>query len=180
MDECEGLWARSEALTDGTYGVAITYGADIAWTLAREQAVAYSVACHQIAITAEHDAAVFGLLRSTGLPERTAGAFIVEDLRPGRRFDDAATAPLRFRPALGLRAGPFITLHVNGEQVGELSPADLLDHSSNVLVVLAAADLDTRLHTALIDRIGLDDARARAAVGSLSKHLPERGTPRSG
>lgn len=45
--------------------------------------------------------------------------------------------------------------------VGELTPADLLDHASNVLGAITAAHLDARLHRALIDTIGLEDANAR-------------------
>lgn len=166
----EGLWVRSEVMPDGTYGVSINVGVDRAWALNRDQAVAYAVTCITRATEAEHDAAVFAAMRAAGIDVKVAGLFVVEDLRPDRPDDDSATAPLRFRPALGLKVGPFLMMDLDGSQAGELTPADLRNHAVGVLQALAAADLDAAARRALTGTMGLDDDRARAFVGSLANH----------
>jgi hypothetical protein len=168
----EGLWARSEVMPDGSYGVGINVGADRAWTLDPSQAVAYAVACVTRATEAEHDAAVFAAMQAAGLDQKAAAMFIVKDLRPDRPSDHSATEPLQFHTALGLKAGPFIKMDLDGELAGEMTPGDLIDHAMGVLKTLAAADLDAALKRTLSGSVGLDDDRARAVVGLLAQHWP--------
>jgi hypothetical protein len=185
--EDEGLWVRSELLPDGTYGVGISVEADTAFVLDREQAVAYAVACFARATEADHDTAIMRLLTAeVGVPNEVAAQVVQNDLRPDRP-DDHATDPLRFIPAVGRakyprpNAGAFIpilAMQLNGDQVGQLTPADLRDHGGAVLDVLAAADLDAALHRALVGTVGLDDDKARSVVGELSHHLSEPEPPR--
>lgn len=174
----EALWVRSEVLPNGTYGVGISVGEDRAWVLTRDQAVAYAVTCFARATEAEHDAAAFTLLRAIGVPQPTAAAVVARDIRPSRPVDHSATEPLRFIVQLGLRAGPFLRMTLDGRPAGELTPADLRDHAAAVLNCIAAADLDANLRRVLVGQVGLDDERARAVVGSLADHWPTPQTPR--
>ena len=87
MDETEGLWVRSEVLPDGSYAVGLSVGGDRAWTLTRDAAVAYAVACFARATQAEHDAAVFSLLVKIVLSKQVAAAMIMKEIRPDRPED---------------------------------------------------------------------------------------------
>lgn len=179
MPEPDGLWVRSEVMPNGTYGVALNVGDDRSWALSRDRAVAYAAACVAVATAAEHDAAVFNLLtKQVGLPRETVGAVLVNDIHPDRPEQHAATDPLRFATALGLKHGPFLKMTLDGKPAGELTPADLRDHALGVLKVIAAADLDAALHRALVGPFGLDDDRARQIIGSLANHWPAERSPR--
>lgn len=187
-DDSEGLWVRSDLMPDGTYGVAISVGADRSWTLNLDQAVAYAVACHARATEVEHDTAVLRLLTDTlGIPAKTASQVIVSDLRPDRPDAQDATKPLRFTGAIGRAkyprpdAGayiPLLMMELDGTQVGQLTPADLRDHATGVLNVIAAADLDAALLRALTGTFDIDEDRARAVVEDLANHWPEQRPPR--
>lgn len=174
------LWVKSEVMSDGSYGVGLNVGPgpDRSWVLTRSQAVDYAVTCFTRATEAEHDAAVFGLLTATGLPQKTVAELIVKDIRPDRPDDHTATKPLRFTIALGLKSGPFLKMYLDGELVGGLTTGDLRDHAAVVLNVIAAVDLDAGLFRLLTGRVGLDEDRARAVVGSLAEHWPVEQRPR--
>jgi hypothetical protein len=178
VNDDEGLWVRSEVMPDGSYGVGLNVGADRSWALNRSQAVDYAVACYTRATEAEHDAAVFGLLTHIGLPQRAVAALLVDYLRPDRPDDHTPTHPLRLTVAIGRTLRPFLKMELDGQQVGELTVADLRDHAAAVLNVIAAADLDAALLRVLVGKIGLDDGRARAVVGSLMEHWPTEQEPR--
>lgn len=187
--EDEDLWVRSEVMPDGTYGVGISVERDHAFALNRDQAIAYATACIARATEADHDTAVMRLLvTKLGIPPKSAAEFIKSDLRPDRPDEHKATEPLRFSVAIGRArhprpdAGTYIPLlmmqHANGEDAGQLTPADLRDHATAVLSVIAAADLDANLHRCLVSTLGLDDGRAKAVVGSLAEHMPGADVPR--
>lgn len=184
----DGLWVRSEVMPDGTYGVGLNVGQDRSWALNRDQAVSYAVACFARATEVEHDTAVMRLLTGTlGIPAETAGQVIVRDLRPDRPDAHDPTTPLRFIGQIGRAkhprpdAGTFVPLlamELDGQQVGQLTPADLRDHAAGVLNVIEAADLDAGLLRALVGPFGLDENRARAVVEDLANHWPDRKPPR--
>lgn len=185
-DESGGLWVRSEVMPNGTYGVALNVGADRAWSLDRDRAVAYAVACFARATEAEHDAAVFGMLTSVnGIDEELAALLIARDLRPGRADEHDDTKPLKYNVVLNRNRitgeiMPMLHMHLDGVgKAGELTPADLRDHAGGVLNVLHAADLDAGLHKVLIGKAGLDDDTARAMIGTLGEHWPEQRPPRT-
>lgn len=182
-EDGEGLWVRSEVLPDGSYGICLTAGPDHAWTLDRDAAITHAVACVARATEAEHDTATLGLLVHTGAPRHAAAALIVEDLRPDRPDEHTATAPLAFRVGVGHAkhprpdAGawiPVIIMELDGQEMGQLTPADLRGHATGILSILAAVDLDTALHRVLVQRVGLDDDTARAVVDDLAHHWPHQ------
>jgi hypothetical protein len=186
--EDEGLWVRSDVMPDGSYGVAVSVGADFARTLDRDEAIAYAIACFARATEVEHDTAVLRLLvNRLGLGPKDAGQVVANDLRPDRPDVHDATEPIRFSGMIGRArhprpdAGEFIPLlgmQLHGKDVGQLTPADLRDHAAAVFNCLSAADLDAALHRVLIGKIGVDDERARAVIGSLAEHWPAEQPPR--
>lgn len=188
MKDAEGLWVRSEVMSDGTYGVGLNVGADRSWVLNRDEAVAYTVACFARATEVEHDTAVMRLLTGKlGLPAKEAGQLIVKDLIPDRLDSFYVTKPLRFTGVIGRAkhprpdAGqyvPLLGMELDGQGVGQLTPADLRDHAAAVLNVIAAADLDAGLVRALVGTVGIDEQRARAVVEDLANHWPEQRPPR--
>lgn len=178
-----GLWVRSDVMPDGTYGVALNIGEDRSWPLDRHQAIRYAVACYARATEVEHDAAVFSLLTSIGVPQEAAAQVLASDLRPDRPEQHDDTLPLEFVGALGRRRGtgeivPLLNIALDGQPAGELTPADLTDHAGGVLKALAAADLDAALHRTLVGVVGVPDGTARGMVDALAEHWPQQHGPR--
>lgn len=181
----EGLWVRSDVLPTGVYGVSINVGDDRAWTLPPDRAVRYAATCVRRATEAEHDAAVLSFLTAPSkagldLPDETAAGLIAHDLRPDRAIDHSETEPLRFHVAIGARTRkPFLRMELDGNDAGELTPADLRDHAMGVLQTLAAADLDAALVRCMVSTVGTDENRARGMVEALQQHWPAEEKPRS-
>lgn len=173
----DGLWARSEVLADGTYGVGITYGPDRAWALDRTAAIAYAVACCDEATSVEHDYAVYQMMTGAGVEPREVVRLITDDLRV-KRVHNGATRPLRFEPILGMVHGPHLHMYLGDEHVGEVTPHDLRGHGGDVLTVLSVTVLDSVLLGALIDSVGMGEEKARAVIGTLNAFWP-RATTRS-
>lgn len=173
--EDDGLWARSEVLPNGSYGVAITYGKDWACVLTTSGAIAYAVACCDEATRIEYDAAVHRLMTNAGVPENEVVALIVDHLRP-RRPPNTATAPLRFDPILGLRYGPHLDMYLQDRHVGGVTPHDLRSHGNDVLSVLSVTTLDSDLLAALTDAVGMTEPYARALIGSINNFWPRATT----
>jgi hypothetical protein len=181
------VWVAAWALPKGGgYGVRIRVG-DLNWTMTPDRALAYAAAVIRAAVTAEHDAAVFGLLTvRLGLDVRTAGQVIAADLRPDRPPLDADTAPLEFRPGItvtepvaaprGVR--PFVGMWAGGKQIGQFTPADCRHHATSVLDTVAAADLDSAFRRLLVGPLDLDEARASQVIASLAEHWPAAEEPR--
>lgn len=180
-----GLWVRSDLLPNGTYGVAISVGPDRAWTLTRDRAIAYAAACVGKATEAEHDCAVYGLLVDRlQLSDSAAAAFVLRELLPHRvTTTDADTAPIKLVHAIGRRRSgkrervAVVQLHLEGRNVGDMSPTSLREHAQAVLSVIAAANLDEQLFRLLRSAFDLDEPRARAVVSDLAEHWPRDGRP---
>lgn len=172
------LTVQSDAMPDGSYGVSITVTDDRVFSLNRSQAVDYAVACYARATAAEHDGGVVRLLTTLGLDEPNALRMLTDDLHPERPPEHDATAPMAFTAALGRRRSQpdgyvaLLTVSCDDTDLGAVSPTQLREHASAVLDTLAAADLDATLRRTLVSRIGIDDARARAVVGSLGDYMP--------
>lgn len=170
-----GLWARSEVMPDGSYGVGITYGPDRAWALDRSAAIAYAVACWDEATRVEHDYAVYRMMTGAGVNPREVVRLIGEDLRV-KRVQNAATRPLRFEPILGMLHGPHLEMFLGDVHVGEVTPHDLRGHGGDVLTVLSVTVLDSVLLDALIRSVGMTEDKARAVIGTLNGYWPQATT----
>lgn len=177
--EAEGLWVRSWRMNGNKgYGVRVNVGAR-SWNLVPREALEYAAGFVAAATTAEHDTAVFRLLTErVGIEPRQVAELIGRDLRPDRVDRSAATDPIELRPAVG-QHGPFVGMWLDGQQVGELRPADAREHALAVLDTLAAADLDASLRRMLVGPLGLDEARASAVIRSLEDVWPPAEAPRS-
>ncbi|WP_280335456.1 hypothetical protein [Nocardia wallacei] len=179
--EDSGLCVRSDVLPDGSYGVTVTAGPDLAFTLDRSRALPYAAACCREATAAEYFTAVLRLLTERTATSREDGlAFVQEHLVAIP--DLAATAPLQFLGAAGRpkppspEAGRFTPIVLirdqDGKDMGWFSPEQIRGHATAVLDTLAVVDLDTRLLRTWVDDYGLPENNARAAVGSLAAFLP--------
>ncbi len=167
------LSVRSDVLPTGAYGVTVTLGADEAWHMDAARALAYGAGCVAAATTANHDAAVIRAFVAGGMPEETASAFVVSDLRPDRPAVDERTAPLLFIPGVSAFTGrPFLRTMIGRRAVGQLSPDELCVHAIGVLTAAAAVDLDAALFRAMRERMGAEEPPARAFVGKLGAHWP--------
>lgn len=184
----EGLWVISEAMPDGSYGVAVTVGADFTMSLDRDQATAYAAACVAQATAAEHATAVMRLLiEKLGFDDGQASVLFVGQLRERYTAEQPATGPLQFVPTIGRAkhprpdAGafvPLIEMRLHDQTIGQISPAELRHHATGALSALAAADLDDQLRLALVEHVGVTDDIARNTVHSLGELWPaDRSAP---
>jgi len=170
-DQPDAIWVVSDVAPDGTYVVTVQAGPDHAVTLTRAEAIAYATAVFEAAVRAEHDAAVLAQLTATGMTAELA-ATVVIGLREDRPMLDDLGDPLTFEPIVtAARREPALLVSRGGVRIAQWTPADARDHAGNVLSVLAAADLDGAYRRLLVGSIGLDDDRACALVGQLSRYL---------
>lgn len=153
------------------YGVRLELGAS-SWSLTRADAQAYAAAFVAAITTAEHDTAVFNLLTGRlGLSQQMAAAFLLEDLRPDRPTPThAGPVPFELKPGVGI-FGAFVSINLDGTEVGQLGTDACRVHAVNVLAASAAADLDSALRRALVGTLGLEEARASQVVASLGEQL---------
>jgi hypothetical protein len=199
--DAPGIWVSSWVLPKGRgYGVRLRVGGTT-WGLTPDRALAYAAAVIRAAVTAEHDAAVAGLLMNKlAVPDRLVAELFAHDLRPDRPDTDADTGPLLLRPGVAVDEHlngsrtfrPFIGLHLadthiesgrpawspRGEKVGQFTPADARQHATAVLDTIAAADLDSALRRLLVGPLGLGEARASAVIADLANHWPATEEPR--
>lgn len=170
-DQGEGLWVSSEVSASGAYVVGLNVGADRAWTLDEDGAVRYARAALRVAHSADHDAAVIRLLVKLGGQFEEAAKLVGYHLRPDRPpFDHDATKPLRFEPGVNPKGRPFVKVILDGRLIGQLTPAEAIDHAVGVLEVVATVDLDAALYRLLVGQIHLDEDTARAIVGDLARY----------
>jgi hypothetical protein len=193
-------WWNEQA---GGYRVRVSLGGSgLAWELDDQRALRYAKAVLHVAGAAIHDAAVASQLEAHGVDPDGAGALIAAELRPPRRYDDQATAPLRLRPDLGIR--PDLAIGRPG-RVGigpegplrplvrmEVPPTAGLDyraalieaaaaagHGVAVLEVAAAVQFDSAYQAALV-KLGASPLRARALVDDLPRFRIDAGGDAAG
>lgn len=175
LAEDEGLWVRSDVTPDGSYAVAITYGADRSFVLPPDMAIRYAATVAAAAHRAFYDAAIYTLLtKRVHTKVQYARDFIALDLRPERPpLDDAATAPLTFVPMMTPEGKAFVVIALDGKHDAQVDPEVLGQHALHVLTVVEAVNLDAALLRKLRSTIGLDEERARAVVGEIRHWGPE-------
>jgi hypothetical protein len=168
------LWVQSDVAPDGTYVLGLHYGDDHAWVLTRDEAIQHAVAILTQAERAEYDAAVLGLLHGKlGLPLEDAAMFVANDIRPDRPPVEEP-GPVKLTPGVSQRnLHGFLTLHLDGNPIGQWEIADARQHAMYVLQGIAAVDNDAALYRLLIGAIGLDEGRARAVVEDIANYRRE-------
>lgn len=176
MSDAQAIWVQSDVLPDGTYVTAIHYDDDQSRILDRAAGLAYVAEVFTAAVHAEHDAAVVRQLTGLGLDLESAARAIAE-LRADRPpLADAVTAPLRLVPGVSAKTGNgFLHIHLGEVRVGQWDPDDARDHATNVLSVLAAADLDAAYCRYLVGTVGIGLPRAQAVVGDLGNYVQVAG-----
>ncbi|RFU83590.1 hypothetical protein DY218_27160 [Streptomyces triticagri] len=169
--ERDSVWVESDVTSDGVYVVAVRYGMDCVRSLNRSEAYDHAGAVLAAAQRAEHDCAVARqLMKITGLALDEV-ALMIRELRADRPpLDAAALAPLWLEPGINQETRPFLVLHADGQQVGQWTVGDARQHALYVLEALEAADLDAAYLRYLVGKIGIDDNRARQAIGDLANY----------
>jgi hypothetical protein len=163
-------------------------GSGLAWELDDQRALRYARAVLAVAGAAIHDAAVARQLEAHGVDPEPSADLLETELRRARRYDDTATAPLRFRPQLAVHPDPAGVAHPLRPLVRmEVPPtaglgytAALIDasaavgHAVAVLEVAAAVGFDGAYHDALV-KLGASPLRARALVEDLPRFRVDAG-----
>lgn len=172
VEDVGQLWVVSRRTSDrGDYAVGFEIG-ELDWKLDRRGAERYARAVIHVAQTATHDAAVLAELTALGVGRDDAARFVVEDLRERRqRFDDAATRPLVFSPAVTTDVEPIVLMRwgPDRDQAAQMDAEDATRHAIHVLEVAAVVELDATYFRALVDVLGLSPIRAAAAVDDLAR-----------
>lgn len=172
MSDIDAIWVISDVTPFGTYVVTVQVGDDMAVTLDRSRAMRYALTVVDATTRAEYDAAVFAQMSALGIAdERTAAEPLIQ-LRTDRPpLDDDATAPLRFEPVVTSRKKrPVVHVHLGGKVISEWSPDDARGHAMHVLEVTCGVDLDSAYRRLLVGWVGLDDDKARTAVGDIANY----------
>jgi hypothetical protein len=159
---------------------------DVSIRLPRDQAVAYGMHVLAVAHRAHYIAAVFAQMRAVmaryGVHEAEADSAakyavhqLVEDLPD---LDDAATAPLQFRPVLTREGAPLVrvSLPPHTEPLTGWSFAETCEHAHHVLQVPLVCDLDTAYLSVIGKFFRAGEARGRAAVADLARFYEQPGT----
>lgn len=170
------LWVRSDRVQgpDGYgYRVVLNYGDDWARPLEPEEAHEYAFSVIMAATAAEHDAAVWSLMRHAGVSD-DAAAQLVMRVREGRP-DFGLSGELTYQTGLNAEGAPFVLLLHKGRPAGQLDTPDLREHGAAVLSCLAAVALDTRLATVLDVEVDIDGGTIATMVDALGQHWPEAG-----
>lgn len=161
----------SAVMPDGSYGVEISVGEDLAFSLGPGAVLRYTRAVVAASVAAEHDWKAYAALRETSMPEELIGQ-LIEDHRQQRGQLNKATGPLRFVPGVGLMTGrPFVHVYADRVEPWQWSPAAARHHAMNVLTVLAAVELDASLRTMLVD-YGVPEHSAMGLIHAMSGHVP--------
>jgi hypothetical protein len=184
-------WWNQQA---GTYRTRVSLGGSpLAWELDDQRALRYARAVLQVAGAAIHDAAVARQLEAHGVDPEPSADLLETELRPPRRYDDTATAPLRFRPQLAVYPDPAGVAHPLRPMVrmdvpltegldysaALIEAAAAVAHAVAVLEVAAVVRLDTAYHDALV-KLGASPLRARALIDDLPRFRVDAGGDRLG
>lgn len=110
------------------------------------------------------------------LPVEEAGQ-VVADLRRGRpAINDAATAPLTFRPIVAQRdMRAYVIVSYNGQQFAQWTVDDTLQFAQHVVQASVLAPMESDYTRYLVEKIGLDLPAASAAVHYLPDVSGETG-----
>lgn len=140
------------------------------WALA--DAARYATALLDVVEDACHDAAIVRLMMERLQQPQHYAVWFIEELRKDRApYDDEATAPLRFRPFIGYKSLlPWVTLELDGENLGRWTPDDARGHAAHALAAPRAAELDAAIVRQLRAGFELTEKGAAAMVNDLMEH----------
>jgi hypothetical protein len=172
------LWVASRLLKadGGGYAAVVTLaGGPDPLVLNPTGALRYTRAVARVAACAEHDAAVIRQLQALGLDLEQAAGLVATEVRPDRpAFDDGATRPYRFRPVVSVNGlAALVQVDWPDGQGAQLEAAAAMQHALAVLECIAAAELDAGYLAMLVDKLGMSQLRAQAAVDDLGRFRAE-------
>lgn len=162
------VWIRTEPDITGTYRLKIEIDEDRGQFLTAEEARAYGEYVLGQTVLAHYDSLVFRQL-TAGTKDPRAAADVIQDLRKDR-VPAQSPLPLALRPGVNIQGKPFMTVVIDGKDVGQWSIPDAREHALRILEGVQRADLDEQYRRTLVSLVGLDDAVARSAVEGLTTH----------
>jgi hypothetical protein len=173
-DQTEGVWVTADPLPNGKYEIVVSVDGDRSWSLSRGRARLHGLVAITIAERACYEQAIYGhCINQLGLPQDVALHILSLFRTKLPPVDHAATDPLRFVNGINERGEAFIVIHLDQNQIGQISPSVLRSHGVALLQVRATSDLDEIYRRLMVEEIEVDDGRAKAAVNDLAKHRPD-------
>jgi hypothetical protein len=162
------IWIRTTPTPDGNaYVVVLEFDTDTARTLTPDEAMAYARTLLRAIAYAEYDAAVYKQMRKLEVDHSGIGGLIADIRRDRPPIDPEPTAPLVFAPGVNLLGKPFVTLHRDGEPIGQWNVRPARRHALGVMQAVAMADMDTLYLRTLTAAVGVDEGLTRQAVSDV-------------
>jgi hypothetical protein len=165
------IWIRTEPDLTGTYRLKIEINDDRGQFLTADEARAYGEYVLAQTVLADYDSMVFRQL-TAGSKDPRAAADVIQDLRKDR-VPARSPLSLALRPGVNMQGKPFMTVVIDGKDVGQWSIPDAREHALRILEGVQRADLDEQYRRTLVSLVGLDDATARRAVEGLATYGDE-------
>ena len=162
------VWIRSVP-AGKTFIAVLESTDDSSLPLTFETSAAYAQSILAAVARAEYDAIVLRQLSDKlKLDLQTAGQ-MVGDLRADRP-PAVSSFPLRLKPGVNSKKEPFLTVEINGEDVGQWDLEAARKHALAALEAPYVADLDAGYLRALIGVVGVEEHVARNVVADLEVH----------
>lgn len=172
-DYDSAVWVESEPLPGGSYTVAIHYTPDRSLSLNAPLARAYVRDVVAMISTAEYGAAVLKQLTTIGVDDDNAAPTVGDLMGDAWKGKDLALG-VHMIPLIAQRDRlPYVRLDVDGQPLTKWSPAEALDHATNVLRAAATIRLDSAYYAFLRGPLNLPEEKARGLVGDLAQHREE-------
>lgn len=154
----------------GTYTCEIAYTDDVSRVLAPHEVGPYTDTLLAAVVAAEYAAAIVRQHTvALGVSRADAHQLVIDLRKSIPSIDQTSVKPLIVRPSVGRRTGkPFLHLRLAGTTMQwQWEPASVREHAQAVREAVLVADLDAAYRRLLIGSYGIDDTRARAAIGDL-------------
>lgn len=172
MADLDKVWVGSAVAPDGRYVVEIDVSDGRAHILPVDAAPAYAATVVATAMVAAYDAAVVRQIRAQAeseMPPLAVGQMIAALRETRAPLTQELLLPLSLVPGVSGRTWkPFLTVLIDGKQVGQWSTKDAYSHALAVLEMAEVVKLDAGYRDFLVETVGLDPDVAMAAVTGLA------------
>lgn len=156
---------------DGSYFVELQANQETPVRLTRPKALEWAADCARAAQEAAYDAALIQQLRALKLEEEAIMRTVFELRRQRKPYK---TPPFELRPSVSLfTAKPFIEVLHNGRGLATWEYSYALHMATEILELLAAAQLDAQYRKFMIKTMGIEPGAADAAISDLANYRVE-------
>lgn len=147
----------------------ITYDDDNALSLVRTDLLDYCATMIEAMTRAQYAEGVRRQLGSIGVPEQYVIPTVVELREEWPELQQFG--PYRIVPIVSFEGRVSVQVQKSDDVIVQFAPHNVAEHVIHAMQVYAAADLDSSYSRYLRGVIGIDAARASAAVAALGEHL---------